>query len=385
MKRQSAAQIVEMLVNDAAFCADVHSGMTRMGLEAKYRRGTLQIGAARDAVLQGAKPAQSPQELSEKLLQILKRTRKAQSVEELCDRLDCAPSRLRAAIDNLAGSDVLARISNGHVMLGHEPGGDGAVAIDSRQFFGKRIRFGAVGDSHLCSVYERLDVQEAIYDILEQEKITTVYHTGNFIDGEARFNRQDIHVHGMDNQLRYFADKYPKRKGITTHFIAGDDHEGWYVQREGVEIGKYAERICHERGRDDLNYIGYMERDIELKAENGSALMRVVHPGGGSAYAISYTTQKLIESLSGGEKPQIMLIGHYHKAEYICYRNVHAVQTGTGCDQTPFMRKKRLAAHVGGWICEATQAADGSITRFRAEFINFFDRGYYAKPWAYRG
>jgi hypothetical protein len=222
-----------------------------------------------------------------------------------------------------------------------------------------------------------------MYDLFAEEGISTVYHAGNFVDGEARFNQQDIFVHGLDNQLRYFVDKYPRRDGITTHYIAGDDHEGWWVQREGIEVGERAQELARKAGRDDLVYLGYMEHDVVIPAEQGETTIRVVHPGGGTSYALSYQPQKIIESLSGGEKPEIMLIGHYHKADYMYYRNIHALQAGCFMDQSPFMRKKRLAAYVGGWMCEAHQAPDGSITRFKNEFVSFFDRDYY-KKWEYK-
>jgi len=79
-------------------------------------------------------------------------------------------------------------------------------------------------------------------------------------------------------------------------------------------------------------------------------ILRLFHPGGGTAYALSYHPQKWAESLSGGEKPHIALIGHYHKTEYLFYRNIHIYQGGTFQMQTPYMRRKKLSAHLGGWV-----------------------------------
>ena len=244
-------------------------------------------------------------------------------------------------------------------------------------------KFGACGDNHLCSKYERLDVLNALYDYYEQQGITTVYNTGNWIDGEARFNKTDIHTHGLDNQVDYFIKTYPKRKGITTYFISGDDHEGWYCQREGIDIGYYAQTRAKEQGRNDLVYIGHMEADVILKTKNGQTTLRVQHPGGGSAYAISYTSQKIVESFTGAEKPDVLLIGHYHKAEYLFVRGVHVVQTATTMAQSPFMRKKRLAAHLGGWVIEMGTDDNGAITKFKSEYLPFYDSDYY-KKWQYQ-
>ena len=242
---------------------------------------------------------------------------------------------------------------------------------------GGSVTFGALGDSHLCSRYERLDILDALYDAYADAGITDVYHTGNYIDGEAKFNFSDIYKHGMDEQLQYFADKYPRRNGMTTHFIAGDDHEGWYQQRNAIDIGKHTEDIARRSGRTDLHYLGYMESDVALLG--GLIKVRVLHAGGGSGAAISLTSQRIVESYHEREKPHILLVGHYHKSEYLPdYKGVHILQTGTTQEQTPFMRKKRLAAHLGGWIVKVTVAPDGGL-RIGAEFLSFAHRA-----WVYR-
>ena len=240
--------------------------------------------------------------------------------------------------------------------------------------------FGVTSDNHLCSKYARLDVLNAAYDHFERRGITHVFNAGNWVDSEARFNKTELlTAPGMDNQLDYLIDKFPVRNGITTHFIAGDDHEGWYAQREGIEIGRYLESRATAAGRSDLHYLGYAECDVALKCGSGAAVARVVHPGGGSAYAVSYTDQKRVESYQGGEKPQLEIVGHYHKFNYGFPREVHTVQAGCTCDQSLFMRKKRLQAHVGFVELRIKQDSAGVITRFGVEWFPFFDRGYYEK------
>jgi hypothetical protein len=200
------------------------------------------------------------------------------------------------------------------------------------------------------------------------------------IDGEARFNKTELlTAPGMDNQIDYLIDNWPVRKGVVTHFIAGDDHEGWYAQREGIEIGRYMEARAKDAGRADLHYLGYAECDVALRCGSGVATARVVHPGGGSAYAVSYTDQKRVESYQGGEKPQLEIVGHYHKFNYGFPREVHTIQCGCTSDQSLFMRKKRLQAHVGFVELNLTQDSAGVINRFGVEWFPFFDRGYYEK------
>jgi len=55
--------------------------------------------------------------------------------------------------------------------------------------------------------------------------------------------------------IEYFLENYPKRDGIQTWFISGDDHEGWWTQREGVDVGKMIIERQEEFNRNDLVYL----------------------------------------------------------------------------------------------------------------------------------
>ena len=331
----------------------------------------------------GSAPEADP--IVTRLSDVLKRRKNLSTVENLADTLDVSPARVKAAMEALKKTGHNVTIISGKLELSRDIPKAEPLRIDARKLEGKVFRFGYTTDNHLGSHYERLDVLNALYDTWEKQGIKTVYQTGNMIDGEARFNKFELKVHGMEAQARYFAKMWPKKRGIQTLFITGDDHEGWYVQREGVNIGRYLEDTAKKEGRSDLVYLGHMEHDIFFEGKKQASVMRLIHPGGGSAYATSYTQQKLAESFQGGEKPQVMLIGHYHKAEYGYPREIHALQGGCTMDQSPFMRKKRLSAHVGGWTVEMTINEMGIITRFRTEWMPFFDRDFYDKKWRYQG
>ena len=91
-----------------------------------------------------------------------------------------------------------------------------------------------------------------------------------------------------------------------------------------------------------------------------------------NSYALSYGLQKMIDAMSGGEKPNIYLGGHHHKAMYLFYRNIHAFECGTTQAQTPWMRGKRIPAHMGGWIIEVHVDDEGTVTRCKGEFVPFY-------------
>ncbi len=242
--------------------------------------------------------------------------------------------------------------------------------------------FGASGDQHIASKYTRYDVLNDLYARFEAAGVDRVFNTGNWIDGDARFNKFDLEAHGLDPQCKLLAERFPKIEGVSTYAIWGDDHEGWYAQREGVDVGKYAEGVMKNAGRTDWHDIGFMEGHVELvNANTGAvAILAVVHPGGGSAYALSYSIQKIVESYEGGEKPHVALYGHYHKLWAGLIRNVWVAQTGCTQDQTIFMRKKRLEAHVGGLVVTLEQDPEtGSILSFTPQLIRYFNEDWYVE------
>lgn len=242
------------------------------------------------------------------------------------------------------------------------------------------IRFAAVADTHLCSKYAREDCLNDFYDEVQARGIKHVLHGGNWIDGEMRFNRHDLLIHGMDNQIRYLVDNYPQRTGVETWAITGEDHEGWYTRDSGVDIGWYAENKMREAGRTDWHNVGFMETFIPLiHGDAGTSVqLMLMHAGGGSSYAISYAPQKIVEGFDGGDKAAMLCIGHYHKASYNLIRNVHTVQMGCFEDQTAFMRQHKIAAHVGGFFIEVwLDDESNAITECSTSFRNYFIKGYY--------
>ena len=330
----------------------------------------------------GLQPEISEEDLHSSI-KLLFKNKDVRAIEDVSTHLNVGIGQVRAAILEMRDLGHTLSIDNDFVIASTNIPKPDIRLLDVEKMSTGFYKFGICGDNHLCSKYERLDVLNSLYDIFQREGVTDVYNTGNVIDGEARFNKHELLVHGMDAQLDYFIEKYPIRTGITTHYIAGDDHEGWYQHDCGVEIGKYLLMRAKAAGRTDLDYLGYMEADIVLKAPNGQTVMRVLHPGGGSSYAVSYTVQKIVESYQGGEKPHILLAGHYHKADYTYTRGVHCIQTACTTDQSPFMRKKRLAAHLGGWIIEFATDDNGAITRFKQEFFPYYDNGYY-QQWKFK-
>lgn len=244
--------------------------------------------------------------------------------------------------------------------------------VEVHEVEGEWVRCGIISDIHKGSLYHQAGLLELAYDVFEREGISNVYAAGDIVAGGKMYRGQEFELwaHGVDAQVDLTVNSWPEKEGITTHFITGN-HDLSFWKNVGVDVG---ELIVHKRP-EDLKYLGREEADIVFNTPNGKVRMRLVHPGKGTAYALSYHPQKYIEALEGGKKPHVIVMGHYHKAEKLpSYRNVYLIQAGCIEAQTPFMRRNNIAAHMGFWIIEFLVNEPQMVSRFRSEFVSWFGK-----------
>jgi len=229
-------------------------------------------------------------------------------------------------------------------------------------------RIGILSDTHIG--HEKFDEGALIHaaKTFKRKKITDVYHAGDILEG---MSGRDGHIYelaqvGFHQQIDYATELFERHfKGIDIYGITGN-HDQWYKKKNngGVCVGT---ELDHRL--DNFTFLGEDEADVKLAK---GVVMKLFHPGDGSAYATSYKLQKLIESLEGGKKPQIIVEGHYHKALYMFIRNVHGLEGGTLCGQSQFMKLKKLPAHKGYWILDFDTGKRG-VENFSPTFYPFYD------------
>ena len=266
--------------------------------------------------------------LSERLLSILKKRLGVEfEASDLCDRLGVSKRVLQAAIEDLREQGYIIICQDDCIKL-HKvaPEETNEYVVDWQ---GDRvIRFGVVSDTHLGSKWQQLTHLNTLYDMFDREGIDTVYHAGDVTEGVnmRRGHEFEVFVHGADAQVEYVIEKYPRRSGIVTKFITGN-HDHSAIKHAGHDIG-----VAIANKRSDMVYLGRSQAKVYLTP---NCVLEINHPLDGAAYALSYGLQKMIDAMSGGEKPNIYLGGHHHKAMYLFYRNIHAFECGTTQAQTP--------------------------------------------------
>ena len=218
-----------------------------------------------------------------------------------------------------------------------------------------------ISDTHLGTKEQQLTLINEVYKEAHRRGIKTVLHIGDVLDGDYTQVRKEqtyqLFLRGFDEQVGYVIDMYPHIDGITTYFIQGS-HDETHLKNGGATAGAWIDRC-----RDDMIYLG--QDKATFKINNLRILMD--HPGGGNAKSYSYKPQQAIEGLNPGEKPNILLQGHYHKSYYMFYRNVHSLLVPCIVNQSQFMKKMNLQNIVGAYFLKIYSDEKGNIHYFEPE------------------
>lgn len=222
----------------------------------------------------------------------------------------------------------------------------------------KKVTFGVVTDTHLCSKDQQLHMLNNAYRYFYAHEIDRVLHLGDVVDGDYGEKRKgqlyNRFCHGADEQADYVIDMYPYVEGIQTDFIQGS-HDETHKINGGATLGRMI-----EKGRKDMIYRGQDHADVVI---NG-ATVRTRHPGGGIDKYRSRSPQRTVDAMTSGNKPAVLLEGHYHKSYYFEYRNVHVCLCPALCFQSQFMERKDISNIMGFYDIDMYTDEKGDVQYF---------------------
>lgn len=221
-----------------------------------------------------------------------------------------------------------------------------------------------MADTHLGSKYTPIEWIEEAFKEGEAQGCEAVLHLGDIVEGltPRRIATQIYELtHIGYKAQRDLAVEVFSKCNLPIYAISGN-HDMYFNEYAGANIVEdIAQRV------PNMHYLGHDEADITI---NG-ATIRLFHGGDANSYALSYRLQKLVESITGGKKPNIFLAGHVHKFCYIFERMIHAVSVPCLQMQTGFMRGKRIAAHTGFLIISFDTDQNG-VNNFKVKFYPYY-------------
>lgn len=229
---------------------------------------------------------------------------------------------------------------------------------------GERLKIAVVSCTHFGSKYQQpTALRDFCFYAAEEAGVDLFVHAGDFCDGpmDRHKNPSEVFLHEYDTMLDYMVDTLPMT-GKPWKIISGN-HDDWWTLGGGPDIVK---AFCERR--EDAEYLGKSLGYMTY----GSALIEVTHLNTGTGYAYSYKPQKHIESLDPMRKPNVALIGNFHKFCAIYYRNVLGIQLPSFQRQSAWMAGKSLVSEVGGVIFEIGLMPKGLAPATKFEVVYTF-------------
>lgn len=229
-------------------------------------------------------------------------------------------------------------------------------------FEGDELTFGFMTDPHIGSIFFEDSLMESFYKECEKQKANLIFCSGDITEGMSNrpdqiYELTDIGFSAQIEHAQILLNKAP----LPILAIDGN-HDRWGIKSGGIFVVKEIAKKVPQ--------MTFLNHDVGDTMINGTK-WTLWHGEDTSSYATSYRIQKIIESMTGGDKPNVLLLGHTHKQAYIFERNVHAVSGGALSYQSSWMRAKRIPCHTGFHILKA-RINDGQIINFTVTWYPFY-------------
>ena len=294
----------------------------------------------------------------------------------LCDRLHLPPGKVFKLIEEAKKLGVRVHVEHDHVGIRFPETSEDHLLTESIKpvgvapVVGKRQKIAVISDTHLGSKYcLREQLKDFIHYAYEQG-VREIVHPGDVLDGCYRHGLWEVSHSGLDEQTRDLFETLPRLPGLHYHCITGN-HDFTFTEQIGADIGDFVEAHFRAKGRNDIHFHGNRSAFLKLRG----AVVHLWHPKKGMGYARSYAVQKQIEKYSSGEKPAILLVGHWHTFVYCMERGVHGIACPTfQGGGSAFSKSLGGAPSIGGLVLSWELTEHGTMRGFNLEYRAYFER-----------
>ena len=322
-------------------------------------------------------PATIPRRVEDSSPRVVEVTRgKVMSLEDICDALKAYPSQVRAEIDEALAAGYSVDIDGAFV--GKRPAEESTSSVELHvDSPGDRRIIAGVGDIHFGSKHHLRPQFEDFCKYAYERGVRLFLHAGDMLDGVYKHSVWEQDRRGYEEQVGYAVENLPRFPGATWYFIEGN-HDETLGEASGINVGKAMEQSFIAAGRSDVKYLGPRRAYVRVvgPGEKRGVFVELWHPRDKSAaYAKSYRLQKHVEAYAPGQKPDILLTGHWHQQMYFTTRGVHCMSLGCWQgSQSSFGKSLSGAPDIGSWIVEYSLTENGTIRHFKPEWCGYYEQ-----------
>lgn len=334
--------------------------------------------AVRDAVRRhGTHPVAEPagETRDELVEQVIKLSKRGIEFEALCNELGLPPKTVRDLIEEAKRRGFAVAGLGSSVLWAPSQPREGIVDIKTPAQAGPWRRFAVMSDLHFGSKYHLRSQLLDFVDRAYESGVRLMFLPGDLLDGCYRHGRWELTHHGFDEQVKDFFDGLPVRKGLEYFGISGNHDQTF--EETGLVVHRAIEDFFRRNHRTDLTMLGARGASVRLRGPSDPERGLVVemwHPLRGGSYALSYGLQKKIEGYAPGQKPDVILTGHWHQSVYVHARGIHAFSCGTfQGGGSAFGKALGGAPSIGGWIIEYALTSDGTVRHLRPHWCSYYE------------
>ena len=299
--------------------------------------------------------------------------RKVAKVIDLCNELNCSPKVIHKFVDHYRSKGYEIVVDDGKVIF--STGIVSNVEENKKPLEEKEIIFGVASDWHFGSKYVQITALNEFCELARKKGVKYIFVPGDITAGFSVYSGQvfDLYALSAEEQEASVITNLPK--GFE-YYCLGGNHDYNFIKRGGGHNPLLA--IANQR--EDFHYIGFDEATVPILK---GVEINLWHPSGGVPYALSYRLQKGIEQIAFGELTKIVrgvkerptvrfvLAGHLHVQVQAMFGSIFGCQCGCFEGQSPYLKRKGLVPHVGGYIIEAVLGKSGLLKNFEAKFYIF--------------
>lgn len=364
------ATSVEDAVARARRAVPTHRDINAGGVDAKLVR----LGKGRLKQLVAANQNRTKKDdRGAELAQFVLVARRGLGLEQLCDATNLPPKKVRQLVDEAKREGYAIELRDGHV--GYTPS---RPSTDERRVVaqpGEEGIFAVVSDVHIGS---RNHLREYFLDFIDRayaQGVRTIFVPGDILDGCYRHSRWEQTEHGFHDQALACVKAFPKKPGLRYVGITGN-HDETFEETSGLSVVSSLPAMFRDHGRTDFQLVGARGAYVRFAPKGGRGiLVEMWHPRKSPAYAVSYHLQRHVEGYAVGQKPDVLLAGHWHQQCYVERRGVHCFSCGTWQGgHSAYGRSLGGAPSIGGWVVKFTQTPQGTVRDLLPKWSAYYER-----------
>lgn len=294
--------------------------------------------------------------------------------DEMAEEFNTSPEDIEIWIDTLQAEGIPVNISNGHnspdltYHINVLPDIGNVFEVSGPTDERKETLEGYSSDFHFASTFHLAPVWHDAMARTVDAGITRVYVAGDLMDGRNiyRGHLENILTASIEGQTDMVAEAMSQYPELEFWGIAGN-HDYSFTQLNGAKP-----LAILEAKTDNFKNLGDLRADVIVDGIR----IRLLHGGGGRAYATSYPSQTYLRDYFKGLEreelpnvPHVMLIGHFHTVYNSKDHGIHILQPGSFQDSDNEYCVRRGLTGPNGMFHIGMGFQNGVIDEFTTTYV----------------